>query len=81
MCGIFGIIDLRLPDLEHLIRATHLLRHRGPDDWGVVALLPNKAQGVLSPGLKNARVQAIGLHITEKFTISKKYDKTLRHRG
>ena len=57
VCGIFGIIDLRLPDLEHLIRATHLLRHRGPDDWGVVALLPNKAQGVLSPGLKNARVQ------------------------
>ncbi len=40
MCGIFGVIDSLLPDLDPLIRATHLLQHRGPDDWGVVALLP-----------------------------------------
>jgi asparagine synthase (glutamine-hydrolysing) len=33
MCGIFGVIDWRgrLPDTQHLARATNLLTHRGPD--------------------------------------------------
>lgn len=33
MCGIFGFVDWggALPAVEHLARATNLLRHRGPD--------------------------------------------------
>ncbi|MFQ5858729.1 MAG: asparagine synthase (glutamine-hydrolyzing) [Anaerolineae bacterium] len=42
MCGIFGLIETRRFSLglERLVAATHTLNHRGPDDWGVVAMLP-----------------------------------------
>lgn len=40
MCGIFGLIDTESPDLDRMIAATQTLQHRGPDDWGVVALIP-----------------------------------------
>lgn len=37
MCGICGVINFgtdRIADKESLIRMTHSLRHRGPDDEG-----------------------------------------------
>jgi len=42
MCGIFGLVESEpRPDgIRAATAATETLRHRGPDDWGVVALVP-----------------------------------------
>jgi asparagine synthase (glutamine-hydrolysing) len=42
MCGIFGVVERGRPGavIETALAATHALAHRGPDDWGVMALLP-----------------------------------------
>ena len=42
MCGIFGLISTDPIDAfpDGLMAATHRLRHRGPDDWGVVLFVP-----------------------------------------
>ena len=42
MCGIFGIVDAHGPgvDPDVLWSGTHAVRHRGPNDWGFVSILP-----------------------------------------
>src|SRR5579862_1399093 len=36
MCGILGAIGAHAPQMaERVPRAADLMRHRGPDDWGV----------------------------------------------
>jgi asparagine synthase (glutamine-hydrolysing) len=40
MCGIFGVIwhaSENIPDEPHLLQTVELLRHRGPDDYGIYA--------------------------------------------
>ncbi len=36
MCGIFGLWNFESARGEHLHEASHLLRHRGPDDEGIL---------------------------------------------
>jgi asparagine synthase (glutamine-hydrolysing) len=42
MCGIFGVVDTCGPgvDLDILWSGTQAVRHRGPNDWGFVSILP-----------------------------------------
>ncbi|MGA8028084.1 MAG: asparagine synthase (glutamine-hydrolyzing) [Bryobacteraceae bacterium] len=42
MCGIFGVVETQGQGVDPnlLWAGTHAVRHRGPNDWGFVSLLP-----------------------------------------
>lgn len=72
MCGIFGMIDSQVPDLAQMIGATQMLQHRGPDDWGVTALISTQAGRAPVVGPFDQRVQVR--------TIAQEYSVVLGHR-
>lgn len=44
MCGIFAVAAKAGVDPDLLWFGTHRVRHRGPDDWGLVSLAPMSAR-------------------------------------
>lgn len=57
MCGIYGIWNLdRQPlKLEHIERATNILRHRGPDDEGYLLVETGSGRRVVAGGAHTSR--------------------------
>lgn len=51
------MIDTGVFSLDQFIAATHVLGHRGPDDWGVRALIPKESWRQLASSQLEQRIQ------------------------
>ncbi|MGB3478347.1 MAG: asparagine synthase (glutamine-hydrolyzing) [bacterium] len=57
MCGIFGIVTDKKINREVVEKATRLMKHRGPDDFGVTIL----KNGAVNVGLGHQRLSILDL--------------------